>query len=105
MTDQAEGARARMIDDLGRHAAGQMQEVLNRNMRVIEKALDPADCMLVLLNIANGVAMGAALYAMQSAKDGTDPEDLLQITAEALPRLFDAGRPLLLAELAKRKAA
>lgn len=105
MNDPTDNARTRMIDDLGRHAASQMQDVLNRNMRVIETALDPAECMIVLLNIANGVAMGAALYGMQLSKEDREPGWVLQLTADTLPKLFAAGRPLLLAEFAKRGRA
>jgi hypothetical protein len=89
-----------IADDLGKRAAQEMEDVLNRHMRVAEDVLEPADLVMMLLNIANGVALGAAYYAMQVSKDETSPNDLLDMTAAALPKLFAIGRPIVLARFA-----
>lgn len=95
----------RMADDLGKHAARELQEVVNRHMRVAEKVLDSADRVMVLLNLANGVATGAPLYGMQLANDDVKPEEMADLAGQTLTHLFEAARPMLMAEFDKRGRA
>ena len=99
---------SRMAKDLTAHALEDLQRVLNRHMSVAMPVLPPAEVAVMLLNIANGMAMGAALYTLQMSKEDAPIDDLWESLRSHNDRSFTAARPELMrrfADLGRAEAA
>lgn len=99
---------SRMAKDLTAHALDDLQRVLNRHMSVVMPVLPPAEVAVMLMNIANGMAMGAALYTLQMSKEDTPVDELWERLRRHSDILFTAAKPELMrrfADLGRAAAA
>lgn len=70
--------------DMGLKLSGAIEEVLRREMHLIEKVLPPTHIAKLLLATATGLGAMAVSLILQMRKDGRDPSEAFDVLAAAL---------------------
>lgn len=93
-----------MRRDLGRHLQQSLGDVLTRHMAIVGSTVQPADAMIMLIEVAVATALTAASSAAASCEDPANRAGIFDFTLASIARLAAADRDRALAAVAAKRA-
>lgn len=91
--------------DLGRETQRRIGEVLERQVRIAQHVLEPADLIIMIMGVAVSTCLTAAATCAATIDDGAGVEEFFDFTLASIERLARGDRERSLAEIRKKRAS
>ena len=90
--------------DLGRHLQQSLGDLLTRHMAIVGNALQPADAVIMLIEVPVSTALTAASSAAATCEDPAKRDGMFDFTLASIAKLAAGDRDRALAAVAAKLA-